>query len=232
MPRTILVVDDNEVNRILLVRQLGRLGYPAETVTGGHQAVEAVRATVYALVFMDYRMPGMDGLEAVRQIREEEAGTGRSIPIVALTANAMNGDREACLASGMDAYLSKPVTLESLEEVLRRFVSEPAGPTGDADEDDVGPEVVSIYLAELAGRLSAIREAVLADDADSMALAAHTLKSTSALVGAGELAELCRKLEACGRRGLSAAAAGELPMLDDEVESVRRRLGSAFTATR
>jgi len=133
--RTILVVDDNEVNRALLLRQLKRLGHEAAAVSGGVQALEALAASRYALVLMDCRMPGMDGIEATRRIRETEASTGLRLPIVAVTANAMEADREACFAAGMDDVLTKPVTLEPLQAIVDRFMSEPEEVAGAA-----GPE--------------------------------------------------------------------------------------------
>jgi two-component system, sensor histidine kinase and response regulator len=120
--RTILVVDDNEVNRALLLRQLERLGHEATAVASAVQALELVATTPYAVVLMDCRMPGMDGMEATRRIREAEAGTGQRVPIVAVTANAMEADREACFEAGMDDFLTKPVMMESLRAVLDRFV--------------------------------------------------------------------------------------------------------------
>jgi CheY-like chemotaxis protein len=145
--RTILVVDDNEVNRALLLRQLRRLGYEATAVSGGVQALEAVAASQYALVLMDCRMPGMDGIEATRRIREAEASTGQRLPVVAVTANAMEADREACFAAGMDDFLTKPVTLEPLQAIVDRFVGEweeapEAGPSsaGGPDHVQMAPE--------------------------------------------------------------------------------------------
>jgi CheY-like chemotaxis protein len=122
--RSILVVDDNEVNRALLVRQLQRLGHEATAVPGAVQALEAVAATPFALILMDCRMPGMDGMEATRRIREAEAQTGERIPVVAVTANAMEADRQACFAAGMDDFLTKPVMLESLREIVERFLAD------------------------------------------------------------------------------------------------------------
>ena len=105
-----------------LLRQLKRLGHEVTAVASGVQALEAVAATPYAVVLMDCRMPEMDGMEATRRIRETEAGAGRRMPIVAVTANAMEADREACFDAGMDDFLTKPVMMESLRAVLDRFV--------------------------------------------------------------------------------------------------------------
>jgi PAS domain S-box-containing protein len=119
----ILVAEDNPVNRKLALQQLKRLGYRGHAVGDGHEAIEAVATGAYALVLMDCQMPEVDGFEATREIRRAEAGRGAHIPIVAMTANALEGDREACLAAGMDAYLAKPVQLSALRAVLEEFTT-------------------------------------------------------------------------------------------------------------
>jgi two-component system sensor histidine kinase/response regulator len=116
----VLVAEDNEVNRMVLVRMLGALGYACEVAEDGLQAVERVAEGQYAMVLMDCQMPGLDGFEATRRIREAEDG-GR-IPIIAVTANAMTGDKETCLSAGMDDYLAKPLRLDALQRVLERWI--------------------------------------------------------------------------------------------------------------
>ena len=116
----ILVADDNAVNRKLTLQQLKKLGYGAEAVEDGRAAVEAVLGGHYDLVLMDCEMPGLDGFEATRVIRAAERRGGGHIRIVAMTANALEGDREACLAAGMDEYLAKPVQLEALRAVVEQ----------------------------------------------------------------------------------------------------------------
>lgn len=244
--RTVLVVDDNEVNRTVLLRQLERLGYEATAASGGVQALEAVAGSPFALVLMDCRMPGMDGLEATRRIREAEAGTGWRIPIVAVTANAMEADREACFAAGMDDFLAKPVMLDGLRAILDRLVpdeeavaepaprppSSPGANRGETEGEDPSDPLLRMYLAELPGRVGAIRQAVGAGDPGALALAAHTLRSTSALVGATRLAQLCGDLEAAGRAGVAGGVADRLPLLDAESAAARWTLegGAARTA--
>ncbi|HEX3549983.1 MAG TPA: response regulator [Candidatus Elarobacter sp.] len=117
----VLVVEDNPVNRKLALQQLKKLGYRAHAVTDGREAIDAVAGGVYDVVLMDCQMPDVDGFEATRQIRRAEASRGGHVPIVAMTANALEGDREACLAAGMDAYLAKPVQLAALRAVVERF---------------------------------------------------------------------------------------------------------------
>ncbi len=117
----ILVAEDNVVNQKVALRMLEHLGFAADLVVDGRQAVEAVARTAYDAVLMDLHMPVMDGLEAARTIRRSELGTDRHVPIIAMTANAMKGDREEALTAGMDEYLAKPVYKDALEATLRRW---------------------------------------------------------------------------------------------------------------
>jgi len=119
----LLIAEDNPNNQKLAVMQVRKLGYQAEAVADGHEALTAMATGRYALVLMDWQMPGMDGLRATAAIREMEAQTvGRArTPIIGMTANAMAGDRDMCLAAGMDDYLAKPVRLAELSVVLARW---------------------------------------------------------------------------------------------------------------
>jgi CheY-like chemotaxis protein len=118
----VLVVEDNQVNQRLAMRQLQRLGFTAVSVGNGREAVDAQARENYDLIFMDVQMPVMDGYEAAAEIRRHEIRTRRHVPIVAMTANALNEDRDACLAAGMDDYVSKPVSLASLRIVIQRWL--------------------------------------------------------------------------------------------------------------
>jgi signal transduction histidine kinase/DNA-binding response OmpR family regulator len=118
----VLVVEDNQVNQRLAVRQLERLGFDAVTVGNGREAVEAETREHFDLIFMDVQMPVMDGFEAAAEIRRREIRSRRHVPIVAMTANALNEDRDACLAAGMDDYVSKPVSLANLRAVIVRWL--------------------------------------------------------------------------------------------------------------
>lgn len=120
----ILVVEDYANNQRVILAHLKKMGYAAHVVENGQEAVEAIRAggSLYQLVLMDWQMPIMDGLEATRRIRALEAHAARHVPIVAMTANAINGDRERCLAAGMDDYLSKPIQRDELKHVLSRWL--------------------------------------------------------------------------------------------------------------
>ena len=126
----ILVAEDNYTNQLVVVAQLRKLGYAADVAGDGAQALAAVQRGTYDLVLMDCEMPVMDGYEATRRVRE----SGAAVPIVALTANAMAGDRDRCLAAGMNAFVSKPVELERLVSVLTTWLPRPAEATAAARE--------------------------------------------------------------------------------------------------
>jgi signal transduction histidine kinase/DNA-binding response OmpR family regulator len=121
-PERLLIVEDNQVNQRLAIRQLQRLGFSALAVANGREAVDAQSRENYDLIFMDVQMPVMDGFEASAEIRRHEIRTRRHVPIVAMTANALNEDRDACLAAGMDDYVSKPVSLANLRLVIERWL--------------------------------------------------------------------------------------------------------------
>jgi len=126
-PRRVLLAEDNRLNQRLAVRVLETFGYQVDTANDGAAALELARSGSYDLVLMDCLMPGMDGFEATRQIRAEEAGTGRHLPIIALTANAMPEDRNACLAAGMDDFVSKPFTRVALRQATERWLTQGLG---------------------------------------------------------------------------------------------------------
>jgi two-component system, sensor histidine kinase and response regulator len=250
----ILIAEDDEANRLLALVQLERLGYEGHAVGDGAAAVEAVAANDYALILMDCRMPGLDGMSAARVIRDAEVATGEHAIIIAMTAGALDDDRIACLSAGMDDYLPKPVLLADLERVFAKWLDDDAShappirpwaaPTPSAAEpargaidrqtfdrfrrevgaDEFAKQFVEIYLREMDGRLDAIRMGRAEADAELLTRVAHTLKSTSATLGALSLAERCRALEAAG----SDPSCPQVPALIEGVheasDAVRRTL--------
>jgi CheY-like chemotaxis protein len=119
----ILLVEDRDSNRMVALLLLQKLGFQADVVCTGIEAVEAAVKRNYQVILMDVQMPEFDGFDATRAIREAEANTGRHTPIIALTALAMDGDKERCLSAGMDDYISKPYNLQTLKETLSKWVT-------------------------------------------------------------------------------------------------------------
>ena len=241
----VLVAEDNEVNQKVAARILEKLGYRVEVADNGRDALEACERTRYDAVFMDGQMPGMDGYEATRRIRERE-GAGPRLPIIAMTASAMKGDREKCLAAGMDDYVSKPVTPEDLERVLRRWVGAPAAPAeraaaepssagGLLDEgivaslmavDDDGTlidEVVATFVKIAPVRLGAIRRAAKGNAAQ-LERAAHSFLGSCGNLGCRRMADLCARLEVLGRSGSTEGAPDLARSLEEEYAAVRPHL--------
>jgi CheY-like chemotaxis protein len=121
-PESVLLVEDNEINQRVATRLLQRLGLQSAIASNGSEALEALEKAHYDLVLMDLQMPVMDGFEAAIEIRRREQATGVHVPIIAITANALPADREACFAAGMDDHVAKPVTLSELRRVVDRWL--------------------------------------------------------------------------------------------------------------
>jgi PAS domain S-box-containing protein len=252
----ILLAEDNPVNREVTLGMLELLGCRVDMVENGRQAVEAVSTQPYDLVLMDCQMPELDGFAATTAIRrhEERRGHVSHLPIIALTANAMEGDRERCLAAGMDDYLSKPFSQEGLRSVMQRWIpsdspetlainasksAEPPSqqtPVIDTSawdailtsqrpgKPDLLHRALSLYLTDSAILIEQIRSAVEANDAVRLAAAAHSLKSSSALLGAHTLAGHCQTLEQLGLAQQLDAAQSALQHLTVSYHAARARI--------
>ena len=221
----VLLVEDMPVNQKVTTAMLRELGCSVEVVDNGAAATRRVLETTFDVVLMDCHMPGMDGFEATATIREHE-GVGTRVPIVALTANASDTDRERCLAADMDDYLAKPFTLSELHEKLACWLptnNVAATPTSTQTDDDVlainrrplddlrslsGPdgseilaEAVELYLLDSAKLMADLDSAVSALDLVTVRETAHALGSASASLGADEIGKICRNLERWARSG-------------------------------
>ena len=217
-PLRILLAEDNVVNQKLALRLLQQMGYRADLASNGIEAIESVRRQTYDVILMDVQMPEMDGLEASRQINARWQSRDRP-RIIAMTANAMQGDRDMCLAAGMDDYLTKPIRVERLVEALNQ-ASARKGPmmsaptidaaTFEALKETAGAEfvleLVDTFLQEAPVMLADLRRALAADDAEKFRRAAHSLKSNSNTFGALALAAMARELEFGGLPTAGAAA--------------------------
>lgn len=248
----VLLVEDNEVNQEVALSMLDILGCKVMVANDGHQALAQVAEKQFDLVLMDCQMPGMDGFQATRELRKRE-GEKAEIPVVALTANAMKGDRERCIAAGMNDYLSKPFELEQLREVLLRW-TDPSQPV-DQETDEPGGETATqtevtgghliniqvidqlkslqktgqqnlfermrkVYHKSIADLMVRLERAMEAKEEEGVIYAAHAIKSSSANLGAVELAELVERLEGMARDGKGFAA--EAPTFDDIQQAVDR----------
>jgi PAS domain S-box-containing protein len=242
----ILVAEDNEVNQKVAVRTLEKLGYRVDVVGTGREAVLACSRIEYSAVLMDNQMPELDGFAATAEIRERE-GEARHTPIIAMTASAMQGDRERCLAAGMDDYVAKPVSPESLGEALRRWVSLPDPPPpaaaavgGDGPVDhrvldqleaiDEGgrllAEVIDTFIRIAPVRLLALARAADRKDAVGLERAAHSFLGSCANLGARSMANICAALETAARGGSTEGASGQVQQLTAEYAGVKAELTS------
>jgi len=281
LPLRILIAEDNRVNQKVALHLLKLIGYQADVASDGLEVLEALHSQSYDVVLMDVQMPNMDGLATTRRICQEPLDNPRP-RIIAVTANAMQGDREECLKAGMDDYISKPLRLEELIQALSKCQLDvgtresgvgsreegksqqarqsasllnhsplPLNTKGDAEfptphsplltaidvkvlqsfrnmvgekADLVLAEMIDCYLEDAPKLISAIAQAVAQGDATQLRHASHTLKSSSATLGAMTLSHLCKKLEVMSRAGNSEYAEDHLPQLEAEYKRVRAAL--------
>jgi two-component system, sensor histidine kinase and response regulator len=256
----VLVAEDNPVNQKVAARMLENLGYQVDVVGDGKEAVEAITGTRYGAVLMDVQMPGMDGYRATRRIRLREDELGRRnmmmglrrhrTPIIAMTANAMQGDREKALQAGMDDYIAKPVKREDLDSVLERWIPRQEPPAqGDGDpgspavelsvlESRRGPQkegepdklarIVGLFIEDVPIQLAAIRRAAERGESQEVEEKAHMLKGGSGYMGAARMAQMCARLEQLGASGDLAPVPELLDAIEREFGRVRPALSAAI----
>ncbi len=238
----LLMVEDNLVNRKVTLGQLRKLGYTADAVSNGFEALEALAGASYDIVLMDCHMPEMDGFEASEAIRRRENGLKHTW-IIAMTANAMAGDREECLRAGMDDYVSKPVRIEDLAAALERAGQQSAPPAPALNPKTIAalrelpsedgasmlPMLVAAFLQEAPASVAAMNAAMGKNDARGLARAAHTLRGCSGYFGADRLQELCAEIERTGRAGLLEPAPELLASAERELQRVISELHTCKT---
>ena len=246
VPARILLVEDNPVNQKLAIRLLEKLGCRVDVAANGREAVEMLATLPYDLVFMDCQMPEMDGYEATRAVRASDT-PARQVPIVAMTANAMQGDRERCLEAGMDDYISKPIRREHLAAMLARWIStEHPGEQAAGGWAEAGhPETVEItpleqlraydqsggsrlvedlcrlFLSDTPRRLADLEAAVAAGDAPRIHLVSHTVKGAAWLVGARQLGAVAQTIEQLSGSGVLRRVPEQTARLLREYERIR-----------
>jgi CheY-like chemotaxis protein/HPt (histidine-containing phosphotransfer) domain-containing protein len=242
----ILLAEDNAMNQKVALRLLERLGYRADVANNGLEAIDALERKPYDVVLMDVQMPELDGLDATRRICERWPDETRP-HIIAMTANALPEDREACFAAGMSDYVAKPIRAEELVAALKR--ARPLSTNGDGSSDTVEhidldddalknlrelggddflAEVIDAFLADAPGLLATLRQSLDDVSSEELRRAAHTLKSNGATLGAHGFADLCRTLEQRAKTGELEGA----EKLVEEIEAEYRPLEAALAALR
>jgi CheY-like chemotaxis protein/HPt (histidine-containing phosphotransfer) domain-containing protein len=240
-PRSrILVAEDNPANQEVAVMILKKLGFSADFVANGLEALEALQRRAYDLLLLDCEMPEMDGYETARRIRDPRTGVrDPAIPIVALTADAVSGDREKCLQAGMNDYLAKPVEPNYLADVLERWLPAPAsqaagrpGPVTPKKRDvfradtllhrlggdtELARKVLAGFLGALPQQIRDLRRSVENGDERTTCIQAHALKGAAATVAAESLRAACWELQDTAEAGNFSLASALLPRLEDEV---------------
>ena len=219
----ILLAEDGAINQQVAVRLLEERGHSVVVVNNGRAAVEQVAAEPFDVVLMDVQMPDMDGLEATAAIRRVETPTGEHIPIVAMTAHAMQGDRDRFLAAGMDGYVAKPVRPHELYAAVEGCAPADVPFEWDAALESVGGdeamlrELAELFFVECPKLMQQIREHIAGAAGPELRRAAHTLKGSAHVFGAEGAAEAAQRLEEIGREAAFADAAAALALLEDEV---------------
>jgi signal transduction histidine kinase/DNA-binding response OmpR family regulator len=241
-PLRILLAEDNPINQTVVVRMLEKMGHSPAIAPDGRQALSMYNSQTFDLIFMDVQMPAMDGLTATMEIRKQEKKSGAHIPIVAMTAHAMKGDKERCLEAGMDGYLSKPISSRGIEDVIAQLVRgeeerqpvssrpEKSGTAAswnsaralervDGDEALLH-ELIEIFLEESPKHLSTLEQAVRSNERNLIERTAHTLKGELGYLGLPEASEKAKLLESLGRENRLDQAPALFQTLNQELSTV------------
>jgi len=234
----ILLAEDNTINRKLAVSLITKNGCTITAVNDGAQAVEAYKTDKFDMILMDVQMPQMDGIEATQTIRKLESESGTHIPIIAMTAHAMKGDKERCLEAGMDDYISKPIKPDELYRIINNQHIEKEEPSLDlpdmtasidmqkaleaVDGDrELMIELINMFLEELPDTMSNLESCVQNANAEDIERKSHTLKGALGNFGADKAVELSFALEKAGRFNELKNASDTLNALQSEMERVR-----------
>ncbi len=235
----ILVAEDNAVNQAVILRMLQKMGHTPVLAQTGKEALALASKEKFDLAFMDVQMPEMDGMAATAAIRERETISRTHLPIFAMTAHAMTGDRERCLEAGMDGYITKPVRFSDVEQALSGLASAPVTPAQPAaaalasaswnkaealsrigGDEELLQELCQIFLENSPKLLQTLRQAVADGDADGVMRAAHSLKGESGYLSASATSHAARQLEEMGRNKNLSRAGDTLAVLEQELANL------------
>ena len=247
----ILLAEDNPVNQKLALRLLEKRGHHVTLAGNGKEALAAIEKRAFDLVLMDIQMPELDGLEATALLRKRERGTGTRQPVVAMTALAMKGDRERCLAAGMDGYLSKPIRSQELDEMLDRYLAAGRQPQSAAEpqiiEDNIIcvdellnridgdrsflTELLDVFRLDYPAQIRAGREAARNGDEEGLHRVAHSLKGALKNLAAPTASAFAVELEVMAHNGDPELATGKIGELETEIQRVVQALESLCAET-
>jgi CheY-like chemotaxis protein len=247
----ILLAEDNVVNRKVAMAVLNNLGYRADAVTNGVEALALLRQEPFDLVLMDVQMPEMDGFEATARIRDPASGVLRPrVPVVAMTAHALSGDRERCLAAGMDDYVSKPIEAATLAAVIARQLSR-RGPEAVAAQPQAAAqgrpavfdrdalmlrlegdaalceELLGLFRREVPEQLQAIRDGIATRDLKQVAIQAHSIRGSSCNLGAMAICGAAEALEAAARAGHTDQVQEQFVLMETEIARFEQQMAVA-----
>jgi CheY-like chemotaxis protein/HPt (histidine-containing phosphotransfer) domain-containing protein len=245
------LAEDNVTNQQVALGMLAKLGFTADTAADGREAIQALKTVPYDIVLMDVQMPLMDGLEATRTIRSGKSGVlNPKIPIIAMTAHALKGDRERCLEGGMDDYISKPIAPQALAEALETWLDKaqkqpsadfaPGGETypsasppvfdrqalsdrlmGDAN---LVKEILAGFLNDMPKQLQSLKRCIDRRDAGSAGKQAHAIKGAAANTGGMALSAVAGKMEKAGQAGQMEEIAALMPELERQFDLLRTKM--------
>lgn len=249
----ILLAEDNLTNQEVAIGTLEKLGFGADVAANGREAIQALEKTPYDLVLMDIQMPEMDGIEATRAIRSGKTGAlNPKIPIIAMTAHAMKGDRELCLEAGMDDYISKPILPQILEETLENWVGHARKPlpsdsvsSGVAEEpledlpvfdrqefmvrmmgdEDFARKVIAGFLEDMPKKIQALKGVLERGDSKSVGFQAHTIKGAASAVGGLALSAVASEIEEAGKSGRQEEIVSLVPEMERQFNLLKTRMG-------
>ena len=241
LPLDILVAEDNAVNQKVVLRMLEHLGYQADTAANGKEVLKALERRNYDVVLMDIQMPEMGGIETTRRILERYPSGGRPY-VIAMTANALHGDRERFIASGLDDYLSKPIDIEQMARALQRRPPLAAPSSAlrpgvidlgqlhllrqldQGDGTDLCNEVIDQFLVEVPEVAAKLAASAQQGDGAALVALAHRLGSTALASGARRVADVCMMLERAGKQGPPSVVQSLLQRLTREYEQAKAAL--------